>query len=142
MADASGFLGGFMSGFSRTSGMSGPAMGGAGMMPLQLSNSSSAASRSGDAASGPANASSAAYGSGLDGSGWYVNFGEGTQYASQTQDKGGSPELGGGLWGGGGQAGGSLLGDMGGGGLLSNPLVLIALGLVAWKAMKKKKSGQ
>lgn len=141
MADASGFLGGFMSGFNRTSGLAAPAMGGTGMMPMQLSNSSSAASRSGDAASGPANASSAAYGSGLDGSGWYVNFGE-TQTANQRQDKSGSPETGGGMWGDGGMAGGSLMGDMGGGGLLQNPLILFTLGLVAWKIMRKKKSGQ
>jgi hypothetical protein len=40
----------------------------------------------GGGGAGPSNATSAAYGSGLDGSGWNVNF-SGTQSAQQSQDK-------------------------------------------------------
>ncbi len=47
------------------------------------------------APAGPSNATSAAYGSGLDGSGWSINF-AGVQNAGSNQDKsGGVPGLGG-----------------------------------------------
>lgn len=52
------------------------------------------ASAVGGAPAGPSNAQSGAYGSGLDGSGWSVNF-AGVQTASSDQDKsGGVPGLG------------------------------------------------
>lgn len=48
----------------------------------------------GGAPAGPSSATAAAYGSGLDGSGWAVNF-QGVQSASNAQDKsGGIPGVG------------------------------------------------
>lgn len=72
---------------------------------------------------GPSNAQSGAYGSGLDGSGWSVNF-AGVQSTSSTQDKsGGVPGIG---------ISGASLGG------LPWWLVLVVGGAVLWKLKKSK----
>lgn len=77
----------------------------------------------GSAPAGPSNATSGAYGSGLDGSGWIVNF-KGIQSASANQDKSGAD---------------GLLASTG----TLSPLVIfgvvVLVGIVAWKKSSSKK---
>lgn len=72
-------------------------------------------------AAGPSTASAATYGSGLDASGWNINF-SGAQSASSTQDK----------------SGGGVPGVGGGSGILSQSGLLtvaaaLAVGLIVWR---------
>lgn len=78
----------------------------------------------GAAPAGPSNAESAVYGSGLDSSGWAVNF-QGYQSASSSQDKsGGIP---------------GILGSSGVGGSIPTWAYLAVGGLLAWKLLRSKK---
>lgn len=77
----------------------------------------------GSTPSGPSSATSAAYGTGQDSSGWIVNF-KGTQVASASQDKSGTD---------------GLLTSSG----TISPLVIfgvvLVVGIVAWKKSNSKK---